>query len=193
MQSKNATRDKLIATGVKAMLTLGYDGSGIGPILQEAGVPKGSFYHHFASKDDYAAAVIESYAARYAAMRQRTFEDRARSPLARLSAHFEALAGEMADAFPHGGCLYGMLAQTVALRSPIVRDALLQAFQAWEAGVVRLLAEAQAEGEIAPGADLHDIAASVIDGYEGAIVRVKAEGDLAAFDRFITRLPRLTA
>jgi TetR/AcrR family transcriptional regulator, transcriptional repressor for nem operon len=175
------------------MLTQGYDGAGIGPILQQAGVPKGSFYHHFASKDDFAAAVIETYAAHYEAMRAQRFADTALSPLARLSGHFEALAAEMADAFPHGGCLYGMLAQTAALRSPIIRETLLRAFQAWEAGLVRLLAEAQAAGEIAPGADLREIAVSVIDAYEGAIVRVKTEGDLAAFDRFCNRLPRLLA
>lgn len=193
MQSNNATRDKLIATGMKAMLTQGYDGSGIGPILQATGVPKGSFYHYFASKDDFTAAVIESYAAHYSAMRERLFNDTARSPLARLSAHFEALGQEVADAFPHGGCLYGMLAQTVALRTPIVREKLRQAFQAWEDGLVGLLAEARAAGEVAPGANLREIAASIIDAYEGAIVRVKAEGDLAAFERFRNRLPRLTA
>jgi len=86
-----------------------------------------------------------------------------------------------------------MLAQTVALRTPIVQEKLRQAFQAWEDGLVGLLAEARAAGEVAPGANLREIAASIIDAYEGAIVRVKAEGDLAAFERFRNRLPRLTA
>jgi AcrR family transcriptional regulator len=46
-----------------------YDGVGIGPVLSAVNVPKGSFYHFFRSKEDFAIAVLEAYVARYASHR----------------------------------------------------------------------------------------------------------------------------
>lgn len=41
------TRERLIRAGVELFQTKGYHGVGIVEILQAAGAPKGSFYHHF--------------------------------------------------------------------------------------------------------------------------------------------------
>lgn len=191
MQSARTTREKLIATGLKAMLTQGYDGTGIGPILALSGVPKGSFYHYFASKDDFTAAVIDSYSAHYGALFERLQENAALTPLGRLHGYFEALSREIEDEFPHGGCLYGMLAQTIAMRSPLLQEKLSAVFQAWEARLTVLLTQAQAEGEIAPTADLREMVCLLMDAYEGAIVRMKAEGSTAAFQRFRGRISKL--
>src|SRR5271163_2415989 len=59
------TRKVLIDEGLKALLANGYDGVGIGPVLAAAGVPKGSFYHFFRSKEEFACAVLDAYAERY--------------------------------------------------------------------------------------------------------------------------------
>jgi len=191
MQSAKTTREKLIATGLKAMLTQGYDGTGIGPILALSGIPKGSFYHYFASKDDFTAAVIDSYAAHYGMVFERLQEDATLTPLGRLHAYFEELGREIEEEFPHGGCLYGMLAQTIAMRSPVLREKLSAVYRAWEERLTTLLAQAQAGGEIAPTADLREVVCLLMDAYEGAIVRMKAEGDAAAFERFRRRIPKL--
>ena len=60
--SKEKTKDLLLEAGKKAFLQRGYNNSGIESIVQEAGVPKGSFYYYFASKEDFGMRVLDRFA-----------------------------------------------------------------------------------------------------------------------------------
>ena len=46
---------------LKSLLLNGFDGIGLNAILQAAGVPKGSFYYFFKSKEHFASAVLDAY------------------------------------------------------------------------------------------------------------------------------------
>jgi len=85
---------------------------------------------------------------------------------------------------PLGGCLFGVLSQVAAARSPEFRARLAQVFSRWEAQLRALLEEAQAIGEVDPGVDAKDAAAFLIDCYEGMLVRMKVDGDRNSFRRF---------
>ena len=63
---EKSTRDHLIDVGLELMHQHGYNATGLADILKIADVPKGSFYHHFGSKEDFAAAALERYVARAA-------------------------------------------------------------------------------------------------------------------------------
>jgi TetR/AcrR family transcriptional regulator, transcriptional repressor for nem operon len=63
METKS-TREQLIDAGLRLIHQNGYIATGLKEILDAAGVPKGSFYHHFSSKEEFAKAVLEKYAAR---------------------------------------------------------------------------------------------------------------------------------
>lgn len=172
----------------------GYDGAGIGPILAEAGVPKGSFYHYFASKEDFVLAIIDDYEARYRELREALLDARPEDPLGALLEYFRVLGQEFETSFPAGGCLYGILSQGMAARSARLRGRLARALHDWQEAVARSIASARAAGQIAPmravsGMDPAASAALLIDLYEGAIVRAKAEGSPEAFAVFRTRLP----
>lgn len=178
------TREKLISEGMRQLLSNGYEGVGIGPILAAVKVPKGSFYHFFESKDDFVVAVIETYAKHYRELREAAFADGSLSPMSRLDRHFEVLEQEVIECHPSGGCLYGVIAQTVSERVPAVRAAVTASFVAWEQGLRDLLTLAQREGEISAAADPGSLAARIIDAYEGTLIRMKATDDLTAFGRF---------
>jgi TetR/AcrR family transcriptional regulator, transcriptional repressor for nem operon len=181
---KSNTRKVLIGEGLKALLANGYDGVGIGPVLTAAGVPKGSFYHFFRSKEDFACAVLEAYADRYVRLREAILADTRQPPLRRLRWYFDELERELASQDPLGGCLYGVLAQTMATRSEAIREKLSQSFHVWEESLRQVLREAQEAGDLAPGLDAKDAAAFLIDAYEGALIRMKSDGSPAAFGRF---------
>ena len=61
--SAKSTRDYLLGVGVELMHQNGYNATGLSDNLKAAGLPKGSFYHHFSSKEDFAAAALARYPA----------------------------------------------------------------------------------------------------------------------------------
>ncbi|MDE1158168.1 MAG: TetR/AcrR family transcriptional regulator [Neorhizobium sp.] len=184
MNGQSATRIRLISEGMRQLLAHGYEGVGIGPILKAVDVPKGSFYYFFSSKDEFVVAVIEAYEEKYRTMREAQFGDTSRRPLARLDAYFEMLEQELRQEAPYAGCLYGVIAQTAAGRSALVRDALVTAFDRWERSMRDLLSCAQAEGDVGDDEDVADLAACIVEAYEGALIRFKATEDISAITRF---------
>lgn len=62
---KTDIREHILATGQRIMASKGYSAVGLNEILGEAGVPKGSFYHYFASKDAFGVAMLERYFSDY--------------------------------------------------------------------------------------------------------------------------------
>ena len=60
-QESPNVRDSILATGQRIMAGKGYSAVGLNEILTAAGVPKGSFYHYFGSKDAFGEAMLEAY------------------------------------------------------------------------------------------------------------------------------------
>jgi len=59
-----ATRDQLVAVATELFAARGFEGTSIDSVLAEAGVSRGSLYHHFANKDALFEAVLDSVEAR---------------------------------------------------------------------------------------------------------------------------------
>ena len=183
-EKNNPTRDRLIAEGLKSLILNGFDGIGLNAILQSAGVPKGSFYYFFKSKEEFAGAVLDAYEDHYVKMRNEIFKDASCSPLRRLRNYFDAVERLHLSEAPLGGCLFGVLSQTAAARSPEFRARLARVFARWEAQLRALLEQAQAIGEVDPSLNTKEAAAFLIDCYEGTLVRMKVDGDQNSFSRF---------
>ncbi|MDQ0510569.1 TetR/AcrR family transcriptional regulator [Ancylobacter amanitiformis] len=184
MEVKIPTRDRIVAAGRKAMLEQGYEGTGIGPLLASVAVPKGSFYHFFASKEDFAGAVLAAYADHYRQIRQALFADAGLSPMARLERHLAHLERETMSEEGVAGCLYGVLALAAPGLGMELRGQLGEVFAAWELDLAVLIGEAQQAGEVDASLDPAETAAYVIDAYEGAVIRARAGDARAAFARF---------
>ena len=59
------TRQRVLSTGRALVLKAGFTGMGLQELLSASGVPKGSFYHYFASKEAFGCALLEDYVADY--------------------------------------------------------------------------------------------------------------------------------
>ena len=59
------TKAHLLATGYQLIAKKGFTAVGLKQILDTAGVPKGSFYHYFASKEAFGEAIINHYFSLY--------------------------------------------------------------------------------------------------------------------------------
>lgn len=185
-----STRELIVEAGLAALISRGYEGMGIGPLLAPIGVPKGSFYHFFESKEAFVATVLDAYAERYHRLRMESFTDLSRTPFSRLMSYFEALEQEMVASHPVCGCLYGILAQSLPSLGEGLAGKLRAVFDAWERDLVGVITEAQRSGEVDPSLDPHEAARYLIDLYEGAALRARITDPVAAFRGFRTLAAR---
>lgn len=78
------------------MIGKSYNAVGLNEILAAAGVPKGSFYHFFKSKEDFGVAVVEYFAVKAAEYLRTMLRDASRTPLERLRYWFESARDQLA-------------------------------------------------------------------------------------------------
>ncbi|MBV1777016.1 TetR/AcrR family transcriptional regulator [Burkholderiaceae bacterium DAT-1] len=118
------TREHLLATGEAIILGKGFAAVGLAEILSSAGVPKGSFYHYFRSKEGFGVEMLERYFAQYAHQLQHLIVDRCElSARDRLLAYFGGWIDRQCD-MPSQSCLAVKLAGEVSDLSEPMREAL---------------------------------------------------------------------
>jgi TetR/AcrR family transcriptional repressor of nem operon len=169
------TREKLIQVGILALHTGGYGGTSIQSIVETAEIPKGSFYNYFSSKEVFAAEVIDAYSNRG--------QDRLRSyllnqdvaPRARLEAYFDDRIEAFRAAQYVRGCLMGNFSAEAADQSALIRERLTKHFGAWCDLLEACIAEAQKQGEIGNQFAASLLAKFVLNSWEGALLRMRAE------------------
>jgi TetR/AcrR family transcriptional repressor of nem operon len=193
-RENNDTRAELIRSGLEQLTENGFASSGIDQILKKVKVPKGSFYHYFASKEVFGQAVIENYATFFAKKLDGCLLDESYPPLTRISNFVEgAKMGMVRHQFKRG-CLVGNLGQEVDLLPESFRQQLIDIFHNWQDRVANCLRAAQVQGEISSAADCELLAEFFWIGWEGAVSRAKLVQDTKPlenyFNHFIAALPR---
>lgn len=169
------TRASLVRAGLVRLTEKGFTATGLDEILKVAGVPKGSFYHYFDSKEAFGTELIDRYGAYFAGKLERFFTDNSRSPLARIEA-FIADAEAAMERFAYSrGCLVGNLGQEMGALPEPFRQQLCDVFADWQHRTVGCLRAAQAAGEIGPHHNADNLAAFFWIGWEGAVLRAKLE------------------
>jgi TetR/AcrR family transcriptional repressor of nem operon len=139
--SRLDTRNALVWCGTELLTERGFQITGIDEILKRVGVPKGSFYHYFKSKDDFGHAVIDNYEAYYAKKMDRIFGDTSQSPLHRLINFTENAKNGMVKFDFKRGCLIGNLGQELAALDTQFRERLERVLLTWEQRVATALAK----------------------------------------------------
>ncbi|MCW8834063.1 MAG: TetR/AcrR family transcriptional regulator [Colwellia sp.] len=188
------TKAALIRSGLEQLTENGFASSGLDGILKKVGVPKGSFYHYFASKEAFGQVVIDHYASYFANKLTTYLLDDSYAPLARIS-HFveDAKTGMSRHQFKRG-CLVGNLGQEVDLLPDTYRQQLIDILLSWQQTLARCLKEAQEQGEIAADANCDLLAECFWVGWEGAVSRAKLVQSAQPLENylnyFITGLPK---
>lgn len=140
----------------------GFRAAGIDTVLAEAGVAKMTLYHHFASKDDLVAAVLDAKAQEFEASLVATVEAAGRGPLRRMLAVFDWLEAWFRSEGFNGCAFIKAVAEYPDPASKPHRAAV--AFKA------ALLARLTTLAEALPVRDAPTLARQVMVLVEGAIV-----------------------
>jgi TetR/AcrR family transcriptional repressor of nem operon len=184
-EQRLGTRDQLVRAGIEAALERGWAASGVDAVLRSVGVPKGSFYHYFPSKDAFGHAVIDAYQAYFLRRLARCFGGGAS-----LAAQFDAFLRESLDGMArHGwrrGCLIGALGQELGGLHEGFRERLLASLTEWEDVLDTALRGAQARGEIALQLDTRRAARGFWAAWEGAVLRARLGRDGAPLVAAVT-------
>lgn len=179
--SRANVREKIVDAAMQLFHTRGYNGSGVNDIVVCAGVPKGSFYNHFDSKEALGLETITRYG------RESDLEaltNAAIPPLVRLRRHFELLADRFGASGFSRGCLLGNFGAEMADANPNIREALSQTLAAWTEAIAGALREARDAGALPPDKDVEKFARFLLDAWEGCLIRGKVMKDRAAVDDF---------
>ncbi len=185
-------RELILAKGAQVMTRRGYHGTGVLEIVQAAGIPKGSFYHYFASKEDFALQALDHLYAprleRYQAALTRTSP----RPCARVIGYYAELVAHFSrQERPEHHCFIGSLSFEMAeLSQPIGQrvEGILQRSVEILSGC---LEEARSAEEIAPHTDCRALAEFIGNAWEGALLRMKVGRSVAPLQIFLTQLERL--
>lgn len=168
--------ERLVAAGLALFLRQGYNATGIQQITDEARVPKGSFYNHFASKEAFAATIVERYEQHMRESWDRMVASAPPQPMEAIRHVFaQMLLYHERHTSCSSGCLIGNFAAEIALSSEACRQNLLAAQLAWRERLAGMLTAAQASGDIRRDIDATALSALTWAAWEGGLLRMKVE------------------
>ncbi|WP_163338533.1 TetR/AcrR family transcriptional regulator [Desulfopila sp. IMCC35008] len=119
------TRQHILDTGYKLIVSKGFSSVGLTEILQSAGVPKGSFYYYFKSKEQFGEEIISNYFREYLVALEDIFQLRGESAYKRLMEYWRRWIETQSDSCVDQKCLVVKLSAEVADLSEPMRIALL--------------------------------------------------------------------
>lgn len=174
----SAVKEQLLERGMALLLQQGYNHLGIAELLKESDVPKGSFYHHFQSKEDFGVQVVDRYMKEVHGGLDRCLGDPSVPPLKRVRQFFE-LSEEKYRTEGYLGCLLGGLGQELSGISDVFRTKVEECFREIERRIAACLEEARARGELDKAAEPKQLARLLINCWEGAALRSRMLRDPA--------------
>jgi len=197
--ARTDTREALIEVGTGLIGRAGFQATGLDAILKAARVPKGSFYHYFASKEEFGLAVIEQFARGQDARLAEALGDRSVPPLVRVARFMDDRIGLLNQHACSSGCLMGELGQEMAAQNEAFRLRIDRAMQAWRRHFAACFEEARLAGQLPVESDPERLADLLQIGWQGALLRAKiarAPAPMVAFrDAFfsdVLKVPRPT-
>lgn len=137
------TRDKLVQAAIALILRQGFPKTTVEEICAEAGVTKGSFFHHFESKDAAGLAAADAWAAFGMALYAEAWQDTEADPLDQLHRFFDIMEGFTRSSGEPCTCVIGMLSQEMSLAHPAFRASAARHLTAWSDDVEKMLAAAK--------------------------------------------------
>ncbi len=169
-------RQKLLAGALMLIRRDGYSATSVDDLCREAGVTKGAFFHHFASKERLAVAAAEHFTAMAAIWFEAAPFLKLSDPAERVLGYVDFRLDRLSADVAQSSCLLGTLVQEAYATSPAIREACFAGISRQASGLEPDLAAALA----ARGLDLdpHGLALHTQAVLQGAFILAKAAADI---------------
>ncbi|HET7665025.1 MAG TPA: TetR family transcriptional regulator C-terminal domain-containing protein [Mycobacterium sp.] len=177
-------RRRLLEAGLELVHARGFAASGVKDITDAAGVPKGSFYAYFPSKEAFAAAILNHYWSDIEARLLPILEADGKAQK-RIIQFFRALADEHEAGDFLLGCLVGNMSLELGGSSEPVRGELLRILGRWDDALAACVRSGQDRSDdIRADLAAEELASMLIEAWEGAALRGKVTRSRGPYDRF---------
>ncbi|VFR35761.1 Transcriptional regulator, TetR family [plant metagenome] len=167
------TRENILAHGQRIMAGKGFSAVGLNEILTASGVPKGSFYHYFGSKDAFGVALLDNYFDTYLAEIDAILATPGLDMSQRLMKYWEAWQDNQSFSECQGKCLAVKLGAEVADLSEDMRLSLKRGATSLTARLTQAIQAGVAEGSLSIDGTPQDVADSLYQLWLGASIMVK--------------------
>ncbi len=177
--------DALIEKGMMLLWSKGYNATSVNDIVKEAGVPKGSFYFYFDSKEDFAVKSIEKYFDMQFPPALEILQNKSVSPRQRVIDFYEFRSKVLKEEFDcKMGCMGCNLANEMAEHNEAIRNAINAKTEMVKTYITEVIEEAQDLGEMDSKIEASDLVAFMEDAGKGAMVSMKEMNSAYPIDNF---------
>lgn len=183
-----ATRKKILDIGYKLVLNKGFSALGLQEILKISGVPKGSFYHYFASKEAFGCALLRDYVEDYGRRMDVLLACEVQCGRDRLMRYWNAWLDDPGDKDPAGGgwvedCLAVKLSAEVADMSESMRSIMSEGVARLLQRIASMIVDARNDGSIPPGPEPAALAQTLYQMWLGAALLAKLTRNRAPMEQ----------
>jgi len=185
-------RQHIIDVAKSLMTHKGYTAVGLMEVLKAAGVPKGSFYHYFTSKEEFGQALLDEYFQEYIGRVDVVMAAQG-TGAERLLGYLRYWAKTQAFDHPDEKCLVVKLGAEVCDLSEDMRGVLEEGTTLIIERITRCVQQGMADGSITSTQDAETLAESLYQLWLGASLLVKVRNTTAAFDTALITSKRLLA
>ena len=178
------TTNEILEKGLDVMILKGYSHSGLNELLKVSDIPKGSFYNHFKSKEDFGVKLIHYYGENLHTHMRTFMENKELDPLKRIEAFYRDLLKSMTEKNFTCGCLLGNMSQEVGDISDALAEAVNVELISIKALLEKVLLEAKSQGQISVD-DISGYADFIQNSWHGALLRMKSQRSSEPINQFL--------
>ncbi|MEM9025231.1 MAG: TetR/AcrR family transcriptional regulator, partial [Bacteroidota bacterium] len=191
-QKHEARVDFLLDRGTKLLWSKGYNGTSVNDIVKEAGIPKGSFYFYFNSKEDFAIKALKRYFGQLFQPALEILQDSNEPAIKRLRKYYEFRVQVLKDKFDcKMGCMASNLGNEMSEHNENIRKTVLEIQSRVKEYIVEVAQEAQHDGDIDPSVNVPDMIAFIEDAGKGAMVSMKEMRSAYPVDNYLNMIRKL--
>lgn len=183
--TKSDTKEAILAAGHALIIEKSYNGCGLKEILDTAGVPKGSFYHYFKSKEDFGLALIERAQDHTHDVMREFLRDRKHTPLQRIKNLYQHIQQVHEEEGIDCQCLVPKLILEQSQLSENMRSGIKCAQDLMHSMLAKTICEAQQAKEINLQLQPDKIAAFLFNASHGASMQMQVERSTKPYDEFV--------
>jgi TetR/AcrR family transcriptional repressor of nem operon len=184
------TREEIIRKGAELIHAQGFNATGLQQILQAAGIPKGSFYFYFRSKEDFGLEIIDYFNAIISGIFTRYLNDKKIPPMRRMQKLFEYFEAAFQKSGYALGCPIGNLSLELADTNERLRVHLGGVIETRIKQIELCLQDAKRDKSLPASLNTADAARFIFHGFEGSILHMKVVKSIEPFRSFRNHLFR---